>query len=338
MEDLINLKNNDYYGMLSEISTLLTTAHSAVAQSVNTILLDTYWQIGKHIVEFEQKGNDKAEYGSNLLNNISKDLTSKFGSGFSRSNIHYMRQFYLRFPKSETVSHKLSWSHYFEILKVDDPLEMSFYVNQCEKDGWSVRELKRQMKSMLFHRIALSKDKTEVLELANKGVDVQKPEDIIKDPYVLEFVGLPDRLQYKEGDLENELCNHLSQFMLELGKGFAYIGRQYRFSIAGRHYFVDLVFYNVILKCYCLIDLKRGEIQHEDIGQMNFYLNYFRNEVCTVGDNEPIGIVLGANADKLTMEYAMEGISNQLFVSRYQLYLPDRESLERELRMLMEKE
>lgn len=338
MEELLNLKNTDYNGLLGKIGNLLDVAHANVAKSVNTILLDTYWQIGKHIVEFEQKGKNKAEYGANLINRLSADLTTRFGKGFGKSNLLYIRKFYITFPKSGTVSHLLSWSHYYEILKVDDPLEMSFYVNQCEKDGWSVRELKRQMKSMLFHRIALSKDRTEVLELANKGVDVQKPEDIIKDPYVLEFVGLPDRLLYKEGDLENELCNHLSQFMLELGKGFAYIGRQYRFSIAGRHYFVDLVFYNVILKCYCLIDLKRGEIQHEDIGQMNFYLNYFRNEVCTEGDNEPIGIVLGANADKLTMEYAMEGISNQLFVSRYQLYLPDRESLERELKILMEKE
>ena len=338
MEDLINMKNAEYNGLLNQIGNLLSVARTNVAKSVNTILLDTYWQIGKHIVEFEQNGKEKAEYGSNLINRLSADLTSRFGKGFGKSNLLYIRKFYLAFQKSGTVSHQLSWSHYYEILKLDDSLEISFYVKQCEKDCWSVRELKRQMKSMLFHRIALSKDKSGILELSNKGVDVQNPEDIIKDPYVLEFVGLPDRLLYKEGDLENELCNHLSQFMLELGKGFAYIGRQYRFSIAGRHYFVDLVFYNVILKCYCLIDLKRGEIQHEDIGQMNFYLNYFRNEVCTEGDNEPIGIVLGANADKLTMEYAMEGISNQLFVSRYQLYLPDRESLERELRMLMEKE
>ena len=217
-------------------------------------------------------------------------------------------------------------------------MEISFYTKECEKQNWSVRELKRQMKSMLFHRMALSKDKDGVLALASQGIEVQKAEDIIKDPYVLEFVGLPDRDIYKEDDLENALIKNLSKFMLELGKGFAYIGRQYRFSIAGRHYRVDLVFYNVILKCYCLIDLKRGEVQHEDVGQMNFYLNYFKKEVCTEGDNEPIGIILGANADKLTMEYAMNNISNQLFVSRYQLYLPDRDLLEAQLKRLLENE
>ena len=194
------------------------------------------------------------------------------------------------------------------------------------------------MKSMLFHRLALSKDKRGVLALANEGVEIQKAEDIIKDPYVLEFVGLPDLPIYGEQDLENALVNNLSRFMLELGKGFAFVGKQYRFSIAGRHYYVDLVFYNVVLKCYCLIDLKRGEVQHEDVGQMNFYLNYFRQEVCTEGDNAPIGIVLGANIDRLTMAYAMDNISNQLFVSRYQLYLPDRESLERELKKVMDGE
>ena len=187
MDELLNLKNTDYNGLLGKIGNLLDVAHANVAKSVNTILLDTYWQIGKHIVEFEQKGKNKAEYGANLINRLSADLTTRFGKGFGKSNLLYIRKFYITFPKRGTVSHLLSWSHYYEILNVDDPLEMSFHVNQCEKDGWSVRELKRQMKSMLFHRIALSKDRTEVLELANKGVDVQKPEDIIKDPYVLEL-------------------------------------------------------------------------------------------------------------------------------------------------------
>ena len=191
---------------------------------------------------------------------------------------------------------------------------------------------------MLFHRLALSKDKEGILKLANEGIELQTPEDIIRNPYVLEFIGLPDRLMYNESDLEDSLMNNLSQFLLELGKGFAFIGKQYRFSIAGRQYYVDLVFYNVILKCYCLIDLKRGTVQHEDVGQMNFYLNYFCKEVCTEGDNEPIGIVLGANADRLTMEYATEGISNPLFISRYMLYLPDRKTLERELYKVLDKE
>lgn len=327
-----------YQELIADIGVLLSDARQHIASAVNTVLVETYWQIGRYIVEYEQKGAERAEYGSNLLNRLSNDLTLKYGKGFGKSNLLYMRKLYITFPKSGTLSHLLSWSHYYEILKLDDALEISFYTKECEKQNWSVRELKRQMKSMLFHRLALSKDKEGVLALASKGVEVQKAEDVIKDPYVLEFVGLPDKDIYKEGDLENALIENLSQFMLELGKGFAYIGRQYRFSIAGRHYYVDLVFYNVILKCYCLIDLKRGDVQHEDVGQMNFYLNYFRKEVCTEGDNEPIGIILGANADRLTIEYAMDNISNQLFVSRYQLYLPDRDLLEAQLKRLLQNE
>lgn len=304
---------------------------------MNTLLVDTYWQVGRYIVEYEQQGRQRAEYGSNLLNRLSADLTRLYGTGFGKSNLLYIRKFYLTFQKGGTPSHLLTWSHYYEILKLDDPLAISFYAKECERGHWSVRELKRQMRSMLFHRLALSKDKEGVLRLASEGVQMQEPADLLRDPYVLEFAGLPDRLLYKEGDLEDALASNLSQFMLELGRGFAFVGRQYRFSIAGRHYRVDLVFYNVILKCYCLIDLKRGEVQHEDIGQMNFYLNYFRREVCTEGDNEPVGIVLGASADRITMELALDGIPNQLFVSRYQLYLPDRAQLERELMRIMDR-
>ncbi len=341
-----NITPNDkqYTDLLAQVGNLLQHARTQVAQQVNTVLVNTYWQIGQYIVEYEQNGQEKSVYGSKLIDKLSADLTAQFGKGFSRSNLIYMRKFYLTFPNwwdsvpqiSETVSHQLSWGHYFEILKADDPLEISFYCKQCAKDKWSVRELKRQMKSMLFHRLALSKDKEGVLRLANEGIEVQKPEDIIRDPYVLEFVGLPDRLLYKEGELEDALVNNLSQFMLELGKGFAYVGQQYRLSLGGRHFYVDLVFYNVLLKCYCLIDLKRGTVQHEDIGQMNLYLNYFQNEVNTEGDNPPVGIVLGAYADSLTIEYAMGGISNQLFVSRYQLYLPSREMLESKLQQLID--
>lgn len=330
--------SGQYEQLVGDIGLLLTNARQQLAVAINNVLVETYWQIGKHIVEYEQGGNERAEYGSGLLNRLSRDLTERYGRGFSKSNILYMRKFYIVFPKSETVSHLLTWSHYFEILKLDDPLEISFYVHECENACWSVRELKRQRDSMLFHRLALSKDKAGVLELANKGVEIQKPEDILHDPYVLEFADLPDMIQYKEGDLEESLMQNMSRFLLELGKGFAFYGRQYRISLGGRHMYVDLVFYNVILKCFVLIDLKRGEVKHEDIGQMNLYLNYFRHEVSGDGDNEPIGIVLGTSGDRLTMQYAMEGISNQLFVSRYQLYLPSREQLESELMRLLQQQ
>lgn len=333
---IVATDNQGYGQLVSDIGTLLSDARKQLAVAVNNVLVETYWHIGKHIVEYEQNGNERAEYGSGLLNRLSHDLTERYGRGFSKSNILYMRKFYMVFPKSETVSHLLSWSHYFEILKLDDPLEISFYVRECENSHWSVRELKRQRDSMLFHRLALSKDKAGVLELANKGIELQKAEDILHDPYVLEFAGLPDMIQYKEGDLEESLMQNMSRFLLELGKGFALYGRQYRISLGGRHMYVDLVFYNVILKCFVLIDLKRGEVKHEDIGQMNLYLNYFRHEVSGEDDNEPIGIVLGTAGDRLTMQYAMEGISNQLFVSRYQLYLPSREQLEGELSRLLQ--
>ena len=242
-----------------------------------------------------------------------------------------MRQLYTAFPIFATVSQKLSWSHYVELLKIDDPLERSFYLKECEQENWGVRELRRQMQSMLFQRLALSKNKNEVLRLSEEGQVIEKPEDIIKDPYIFEFTGLPQLPVYKEGDLEDALIDNISTFLLELGKGFAFIGRQQRINIGGRIFKVDLVFYHRILKCFVLIDLKRGEVQHEDIGQMNLYLNYYREEMNTEGDTEPIGIVLGAYEDKLMVKYATQNISNQLFVSRYQLYFPDREQLENEI-------
>ncbi|MBE6327750.1 MAG: DUF1016 domain-containing protein [Bacteroidales bacterium] len=331
-------QNTNYNKLVSDIGTLLNNGRKQMAIAVNTSMVQTYWSIGKHIVEFEQKGNERAEYGSNLINRLSRDLTERYGKGFGKSNLLYIRKFYLTFPKSGTVSHLLTWSHFYEILKKDDPMEISFYVKQCEIEGWSVRELKRQMQSMLFHRLALSKDKEQVLKLSHEGQQVQKPEDILRDPYVFDFVGLPETYNYTEKDLEDGLLKQFEMFLLELGRGFAFIGRQQRISLAGRHYYVDLVFYHRILKCFVLIDLKRGTIQHEDIGQMNLYINYYKSEMNVEGDNPPIGIVLGADADRLTMQYAMEGISNQLFAAKYQLYLPSREELQNQLDRIIRKQ
>ena len=352
------VKKQFYNTLVSQIGDLLQQGRKQVAYAVNNILVETYWQIGKYIVEYEQGGEVKAEYGEALLLKLSKDLTQAYGKGFSRSNISYMRKFYKIFQICETPSHilnekqigetlshqfkkpilstKLSWSHYFEILKADNDLEISFYTKQCEKENWSVRELKRQMKSMLFHRIALSKDKKGVLAIAKKGAEVQRPEDIIKEHFVFEFLGIQEKEQYVEGELEEQLIKNLEAFLLELGKGFAFVKRQYRIPVGNRNFSVDLVFYNISLKSYVLIDLKRGEVEHNDIGQMNFYLNYFRKEVNIETDNEPIGIVLGAYKDKIMVEYATDNITNKLFVSKYQLYLPKKEELEKELTRLLE--
>lgn len=335
MENVPKIQNVEYEKLFESIGILLSEARSQIATNVNTTMVQTYWTVGKYIVEYQQNGKERAEYGEELLKRLSKDLTMKYGTGFSHSNINSMRKLYLAFPILQTLSAKLSWSHYQEILKIDDELEINFYIKECENARWSVRELQRQMKSMLFHRIALSKDKKEVLELAKQGQQIQRPEDILKDPYVLEFTGIPHREVYLESDLEKALISHLENFLLELGKGFAFIKRQYKMQIGTRSFKVDLVFYHHILKCFILIDLKRGEIEHNDIGQMNMYLNYFKNEECSEGDNPPIGIVLGAYKDKLLMEYATQGLENNLFVSKYQLYLPDREQLQKELENLL---
>ena len=332
----ISVATNDYNLLIDSISTLWSNAKTKAATAVNSELLEANWQTGRYIVEYEQKGKIRAEYGKQLLVNLAKDLTLKNGRGFSRSNLLYMRKFYLSFPKSETVSHILTWSHYFEILKCDDPLEMQFYMKQCINEGWKVRELKRQMKSCLFQRLALSSDKEGVLALANEGHRVMKPQDIIRDPFVLEFTGIPQKKRFKEHELESALKLNMEHFLLELGRGFAFIGRQYQMHVGSRVFKVDLVFYHCILKCYVLIDLKRTEIKHSDIGQMNLYLNYFQTEVCQPDDNPPVGIVLGARKDELLMEYALQGITNQLFAAKYQLYLPKREELQAQLDALLD--
>ena len=333
---VIQTNDSEYVRLVSLISDVWEKAKGKAALAVNTELLEANWQTGRYIVEFEQHGHVKAEYGKQLLTNLSRDLTRLKGKGYSRSNLFNMRLFYVRFPKIQTVSGQLTWSHYLELLKCDDPLEMQFYMKECINERWRVRELKRQINSSLFQRLALSTDKEGVLALANKGHQVQSATDIIHDPYVLEFTGLPKQKRYKEKDLEDALKANMEIFLLELGRGFAFIGRQYIIPIGSRRFKVDLVFYHAILKCYVLIDLKRAEIKHGDIGQMNLYLNYFKNEICQPDDNPPVGIVLGARKDELLMEYALQGIDNQLFAGRYQLYLPNRDELQSQLDKLLD--
>jgi len=332
----MNIEKAPYNQLITQIGNLLQTGRQQAAQAVNTVLVQTYWHIGQHIVEFEQKGNERAEYGSQLFERLSKDLTLLYGKGFSRSNLLYMRKLYQSFPISETLSHLLTWSHYFEILKADNPLEISFYSKQCQHERWSVRELKRQMKSSLFERLALSKDKEGVLKLAKEGHLVETAEDLMKDPFVLEFLNIPEQNRFLESEIEEKIISNLQQFIMEMGKGFAFIGRQYRMSLGGKHFYLDLLFYHRILKCFVLVDLKRGEIDHLDVGQMNLYLNYFKKEEATEGDNEPIGIILGAKENHILVEYATESITNKVLLSKYQLYLPDKKMLQNALEKLLE--
>lgn len=327
--------DSEYESLLQNVEDAMSRGRQRVASYIGTQTVRTYWEIGKYIVEYEQNGHEKADYGSDLLKRLSNDMKERYGRGFGKSSIYNMRKLYLTYPKFQTLSGILTWSHYIELLKIDDPLERSFYEKQAENENWGVRELKRQRGSLLFQRLALSTDKDSVMKLALEGQIIEKPEDILKEPFVFEFTGLPQLPTYSEGDLEESLINNLSMFFLELGKGFTYVGNQYRINIAGRTYKIDLVLYNRILKCFVLIDLKKGEVQHEDIGQMNFYLNYCREEMNIEGDTEPIGIVLGTYRDKLVMKYALQNISNQVFVSRYQLYLPDKDELEAEFQRFM---
>ena len=325
--NLINNAQPDYQYLLVKISDTYQSGQVKATQAVNTHLLETYWQIGQHIVEFEQGGNARAEYGKALISNLAKDLSLLHGKGFSASNVKRFRQFYLTYPIGATVSHQLSWSHVVEFLKIENPLERGFYEKQTQLENWNVRELVRQKNTALFQRLALSKNKEEILRLAEQGQEITTAKDILKDPYVFEFLKIPEEQLPSEQELENHLCNNLQQFLLELGKGFTYVGRQYRMTINNKHYRVDLVFYHRILRCFILIDLKINEVQHDDIGQMNLYLGYFANEENTEGDNPPVGIILSKDKDELLVEYATYGMNSQLFVSQYKLYLPDKNDL-----------
>lgn len=335
-ELLESLSEQEYDSLVTRIANLWDSAKTTAVLSVNTVLIDANWHTGEYIVEYEQHGQFRAKYGDKLLVRLSRDLTRLKGRGFSRSALTYIRKFYIAFPKCATLSHKLSWSHYLELLKCAEETERMFYYNECLKCSWNVRELRRQIASSLFQRIALSTDKEGLLHLATKDRQLSRPDDIIHDPYVLEFIGLPKKKVYKESDLEKALKENMEKFLLELGRGFAFVGRQYVIPIGTRQFRVDLVFYHCILKCYVLIDLKRAEIKHSDIGQMNMYLNYFKTEVCQPNDNPPIGIVLGAKKDEILMEYALQGITNNLFTARYQLYLPKKEELQEQLNLLLQ--
>ncbi len=330
------LQNSEYTELIQNIGNTITNARENSYKAINKELIQSYWLIGKYIVEYEQAGNIKAEYGKQLIDQLASDLTTKYGKGFSRTNVVYIRLFYIKYPISQTVSDQLSWSHYIELLSISDDLERSFYENQSKIENWSVRDLKRQKSTGLFQRIALSKDKDEILKLAKEGHFIKDEKDFIKEPYVFEFLGFPENNLYSESDLEKKLINNLQLFLLELGKGFAFISRQYRITLNNRHFYVDLVFYHYILKCFVLIDLKINKLEHYDIGQMVMYLNYFAKERNIESDNEPIGIILTRDKDDVLVEYTTASISNKLAISNYQTYLPDKNKLRDKLIQLID--
>jgi predicted nuclease of restriction endonuclease-like (RecB) superfamily len=326
---------------LAQIIDLLQSARNEVVRTVNQTMVTTYFEIGGMIIEEEQNGKERADYGKKILKELSISLTKEFGKGFSVDNLENMRRFYLVYRKSETLSRifendisetlssnfNLSWSHYLKLMRIDDVNERNFYAIEAFKNKWSVRELQRQFDSALYTRLVLSRDKEKVKELSEKGLVIEKPKDAIKDPYILEFIGLPEHAQYSESDLEQELIDKLEHFLLELGNGFTFVARQKRISFDDKHFRIDLVFYNRILKCFVLIDLKIGEIRHQDLGQIQMYVNYYDREVRLEDENKTIGIILCRDKSKSVVEYTLPENNEQIFASKYQTVLPSKEEL-----------
>jgi predicted nuclease of restriction endonuclease-like (RecB) superfamily len=316
---------------VKEIQQILETARSNAYRAVNFAMVKAYWEIGRIIVEEEQKGEKRAEYGIALINELSKKLTEEYGKGFTKTNLKYMRTFYQKFKKGHALRAELSWTHYRLFLRIEEENARQFYLNETINSNWSTRELDRQINSLLYERLALSKDKKGVLELAEKGQIIKNPEDLIKDPYVLEFLNLKENSKFQEKDVESLLIDNLKQFILELGKGFSFVSRQKRISIDNEHYYVDLVFYNYYLKCFVLIDLKIGKLTHKDIGQMDFYVRYFEKEIKSNDDNPTIGLILCSDKSKTMIKYTLLDESKQLFASKYKLYLPTEKELREEI-------
>lgn len=373
------IKKPTYSSLITDIASLIEQGRKTAVRYVNTALVATYWLVGRRIVEYEQKGKERAEYGDVLLERLAKDLSKKFRKGFGRENLRLMRQFYLIYqtPKiSQTLSGKLldkkrqtsseestlllksqmvsgkspkgytlcsefeishalsakfplSWSHYCLLMRLEEAFKREFYESECIQGNWSVRQLDRQIQSMLYERTALSKKKLSIIAKAHEKPIILKPEDEIKDPYILEFLGLKD--EYSESQMEDALIHHLEHFLLELGNGFTFVARQKRITLEGSHYRLDLLLYHRVLKCLVAIDLKIGEFTHGDAGQMNLYVNYLKDKEKLPDENNPIGLILCTDKKKTVVEYALGGMNNRIFASKYKLQLPSPEVLKTEI-------
>lgn len=343
--------------LYTKIIELLNQARQNVAQTINNTMATAYFEIGRMIVEEEQHGKERAEYGKQILNELSEKLVTEFGKGFSKRNLEQMRQFYLTYSIAQTVSaqlgkdqtapdefkneeiadtvsrksiiqqtlsaqFKLTWSHYLKLMRITDVNERNFYEIEAIKNNWSLRELQRQYDSALYTRLAISKNKEEIRSLGQKGQIIEKNKDLIKDPYILEFLGLPEQSFYSESELEQKLIDKLEHFLLELGNGFTFVARQKRITFEEKHFKIDLVFYNRILKCFVLIDLKIGELKHQDIGQMQMYVNYFDREVKLEDENKTIGIILCQDKSESVVRYTLPENNEQIFASKYLTVLP----------------
>lgn len=335
----MNTSQGDLY---LEIKSILTEAQAQVARAVNTVMVHAYWNIGRLIVENEQQGERRAEYGAQLIAQLSRQLTLDFGKGFTQANLRYMRLFYQRFPIRHALRDNLSWTHYRLLTKVENDNARLFYEEECSQENWSTRELERQISTLTYERMLMSGNKDVALrenrETAKAPSKKYEPQDIIKDPYVLEFLGLQTVPHLTESELEDALITHLQRFMLELGKGFSFVGRQERLTLDGDHFYIDLVFYNRFLRCFVLVDLKTGKLTHQDIGQMQLYVNYYTRELREDHEEPAIGIILCADKNEAVVRYTLPENQSTVFASKFKLYAPSEEQLAQELQREQEKQ
>ena len=332
------LINNNQSNMIEEISTIIEEIKLNLVKEIISSAVNSKWHIGRIITKNEVEHNNRLEYGSEVLKGLSDELTKYLGKGYSVTNLKYMRMFYKAYPNFEDITQGISWSHYLELMIISDKDKRSFYEKEAINNHWDVRELRRQLKTSLFERLLASDgkaNKEKVYQMAKKGQIINKPNDLLKEPYVLEFLNIRENKPIYEKELEYKLIRHLEDFILELGKGFMFVGSQQRISVNGTDYFVDMVFYNKFLKSYILIDLKREQLKHENIGQMNLYLNYFEENFNDEGDNKPVGIILCAEKDKVMAELALGGITNNIFAQTYTYYIPDKEVLIKEVEKII---
>ena len=321
--ELIN-NDNEINNIFDNIKDLVINSRNKVYQTVNTEMLSLYWNIGKAIMEIQQ-GDERASYGDAVLEKLSEKLTNGFGKGFSKRNLERMRKFYICFPIATTVSSQLSWSHYLEIIKIEEEQKRNFYIKETINSKWSVRELQRQRDSLLYERLTLSADKEKILELSEKGQILKTSKDLVKDPFVLEFLDIKENTDYLESDLEKNIIEHLKEFLLELGKGFSYVGNQVRLTLEEDHFYPDLVFYNRLLRCFVIIDLKIGKVSHQDIGQM--YVNYYDREIKQSDENSTVVILLSTNKNETVVKYTLPEDNKTIFSSEYKLHIPTEQEL-----------
>lgn len=326
MDNELIKNDSEINNIFDNIKELVISSRNKVYSAVNIEMLNLYWNIGKVIMEIQQ-GDERASYGDSVLEKLSQKLTSEFGKGFSKRNLERMRKFYIYFPIATTLSSQLSWSHYLEILKIEEEAKRNFYIKETINSKWSVRELQRQRDSLLYERLTLSANKEKVLELATKGQVLKTSKDLVKDPFVLEFLDIKENTDYLETDLEKNILEHLKEFLLELGKGFMFVGSQVRLRLEEDHFYPDLVFYNRLLKCFVIIDLKIGKVTHQDIGQMQMYVNYYDREIKQDDENRTVGILLSTNKNETIVKYTLPEDNKTIFSSEYKLHMPTEQEL-----------